>query len=239
MSFIQLENITKKFGSFEALKSISLEIKEGDLLAFIGHNGSGKTTLLRILASLDIPTSGKYIYRGDEIDELYKLNRRVTLVFQKSTMFNSSVKDNIAYGLKVRNFSKSKIDNKVSEALKLVKMQDHVNKNAKNLSGGEQQRVALARAFVIDPDLLLLDEPTANVDPGNAKIVEEAIKEIVEEKNTTVAIATHTLFQAKRLSNRTVHLYQGKIVEEGGTKELFKNPRDEKTKKFVSGELIF
>lgn len=239
MSFIKLKNVTKKFGSFEALKSISLGIKEGELLAFIGHNGSGKTTLLRILASLDTPTGGKYLYRGKEIDELYKLNKNVTLVFQKSTMFNSSVKENIAYGLKVRNLSKSKINEKVSEALELVKMQDHVDKNAKNLSGGEQQRVALARAFVIDPELLLLDEPTANVDPGNAKIVEEAIKEIVKEKSTTVAIATHTLFQAKRLADRTAHLYDGKIVEKGKTKELFENPRDERTEKFVSGELIF
>ena len=221
------------------MKSVSIEINEGDLLAFIGHNGSGKTTLLRILASLDLPTSGKYLYRGKEIDDLYELNKRVTLVFQKSVMFNASVEDNIAYGLKVRDYSKSEVDEKVSKALDLVKMQNHVEKNAKDLSGGEQQRVALARAFVIDPDLLLLDEPTANVDPGNAKIVEEAIKKIVERNNTTVVIATHTLFQAKRLSNRTAHLYNGEILEEGKTEELFENPKDEKTKKFISGELIF
>lgn len=221
------------------MKSISLEIRKGDLLAFIGHNGSGKTTLLRILASLELPTSGRYLYRGEEINELYDLNKRATLVFQKSTMFNSSVEDNIAYGLKVRDFSRSEVESKVSEALELVKMQDHASKNAKDLSGGEQQRVALARAFVIDPDLLLLDEPTSNVDPGNAKIVEEAIKEIVEKNDTTVVLATHTLFQAKRLSNRTAHLYDGKILEEGKTEELFENPKHEKTKGFVSGELIF
>jgi len=221
------------------LKSISLEIEEGELLAFIGHNGSGKTTLLRILATLDTPTSGRYLYRGKEIDELYKLNKRVTLVFQKSTMFNSSVEENVAYGLKMRNFPKLEIEGKVSEALELVKMQDHAEKNAKDLSGGEQQRIALARAFVTDPELLLLDEPTANIDPGNAKIVERAIRKIVEDGNTTVAIATHTLFQARRLSERTAHLYDGEILEEGRTKELFENPRNEKTEKFISGELIF
>lgn len=221
------------------MKSISLEIEEGELLAFIGHNGSGKTTLLRILATLDTPTSGRYLYRGKEIDELYKLNKRVTLVFQKSTMFNSSVEENVAYGLKMRNFPKLEIEGKVSEALELVKMQDHAEKNAKDLSGGEQQRIALARAFVTDPELLLLDEPTANIDPGNAKIVERAIRKIVEDGNTTVAIATHTLFQARRLSERTAHLYDGEILEEGRTKELFENPRNEKTEKFISGELIF
>lgn len=221
------------------MKSISIEIKEDDLLAFIGHNGSGKTTLLRILASLELPTSGEYLYKGKEVGELYELNKRVTLVFQKSTMFNSTVEDNIAYGLKMQNLPKSEIEEKVSEALKLVKMQNHVEKNAKDLSGGEQQRVALARAFVTNPELLLLDEPTTNIDPGNAKIVEEAIKEIVEKNGTTVIIATHILFQAKRLSNRIAHLYDGKILEEGSTEEVFEDPKYEKTRKFISGELVF
>lgn len=208
------------------------------MLALIGHNGSGKTTLLRILATLSAPTEGDYIYKGKRIEDLYELRDKITLVFQEAKMFNSTVEKNIAYGLKMRNLPESEISERVDEGLELIKMQEHADKNAKKLSGGEQQRVALARAFATDPELLLLDEPTSNIDPGNAKIIEEAIKKISGEKDTTVIMATHTLFQTKRLSDRTAHLYDGKILEEGNTEEIFENPKNEKTEKFISGELI-
>ncbi len=220
------------------MKSISLDIEKDNLLALIGHNGSGKTTLLRILATLSLPTEGDFIYKGEKIEDLYELKGKTTLVFQEAKMFNSTVEKNISYGLKMKNLPASEIEERVNEGLKLIKMEDHASKNAKKLSGGEQQRVALARAFATDPELLLLDEPTSNIDPGNAKIIEEAIKKISNEKNTTVIMATHTLFQTKRLSDRTAHLYDGKILEEGKTKRIFENPKNNKTEKFISGKLI-
>ncbi|MFP4005706.1 MAG: phosphate ABC transporter ATP-binding protein [Candidatus Hadarchaeia archaeon] len=228
----------KKFDSFRALKSVSLDISKGDILAIIGHNGSGKTTLMRIMATLDLPTSGEYRYKKREVKDLYELNRKVTLVFQKTTMFSSTVEDNIAYGLKVRGISDEKRERKVRKALELVKMTEHAEKKAKKLSGGEQQRVAMARALVTDPELLLLDEPTSNIDPGNAKIVENSIREISKKNGTTVVFATHSLFQAKRLSEKTAHLFDGRILEKGKTEQVFENPKDERTKKFLSGKLI-
>jgi len=238
MTFIELNNITKKFDFFKALKSISLEIEKDKLLGLIGHNGSGKTTLLRILATLSVPSQGEYLYKGEKIGNLYQLKDQTTLVFQKAKMFNRSVKKNISYGLRTKNLPKSKIEKGVEEGLELIKMQDQAEKNAKKISGGEKQRVALARAFATNPELLLLDEPTSNIDPGNSKIIEDAIKKISDEKDTTVILATHTLFQTKRLSDRTAHLYDGKIVEEGKTEKVFENPKNEKTKKFISGKLI-
>lgn len=240
MSFIKTIGITKRYDNGEppALEDVNLEIKKGEIFCIMGHSGAGKTTLLRILALLEKPDSGEYYFDGTKVSWNDNLRKNITMVFQIPVMFNTTVFKNIAYGLKIRGYSKDEIRKKVEEVLELVRLQGYENRRAKYLSGGEKQRVAIARAIVLEPKLLLMDEPTANLDPTNSAIIEEIVKEIVKEKETTILFSTHNLFQAKRLAHRVAHIYKGKIIEIGKTKEVFERPRNELTKRFINGELF-
>ncbi len=233
---IELRGICKRYGGTFALNDVSLEVMEGEILSVVGHSGAGKTTLLRILALLEKPDSGEYIYDGRKAGEW--MRKRVTMVFQKPVMFSTSVFNNVAYGLRLRGYRRNELREIVKRALKLVNLEGYEKLNAKRLSGGEQQRVAIARAIAIQPELLLMDEPTANLDPANASIIEEVIKEVAKS-GTTVVLATHNLFQAKRLSDRVAHIFAGRIVEVSDTKTFFESPRSEISKKFISGELYY
>jgi tungstate transport system ATP-binding protein len=210
----------------------------GKLASFVGVNGSGKTTLLRIIAGLDEPTKGNVTF-NDQILRSQGLRQITTMVFQKNIMFNNNVFDNIAFGLKIRGFNREEIENKVEKALISVGLDGFKNRKAKKLSGGEQQRVALARAFVIEPAILLLDEPTANLDPSNALIIEQFIRKIRKENGCVVVLATHNLYQAKRLSDMIFHIHEGKILDAANPKRFFKKPSNQITKKFINGELQF
>jgi tungstate transport system ATP-binding protein len=238
MSFIKVIGLTKSYSDTKALDNVSLEIEKGEIFCIMGHSGAGKTTLLRILALLEKPDSGEYYFDGTKVDWNDNLRKSITMIFQIPVMFNTTVFKNVAYGLKIRNYPKNEIRKKVKEVLELVGLQGYENRKAKSLSGGEKQRVAIARAIVLEPKLLLMDEPTANLDPTNSAIIEEIVREIVREKETTIVFSTHNLFQAKRLAHRVAHIYKGKIVEVGDTKEVFENPKNELTKKFINGELF-
>ncbi|WP_202318727.1 ABC transporter ATP-binding protein [Archaeoglobus neptunius] len=231
---IELEGISKKYGDTRALEDITLRIEKGEIFTIVGHSGAGKTTLLRILALLEKPDSGKYYYKGKIADN--NCRREITMVFQKPVMFNSSVYSNVAYGLRIRK--SRKIEDRVRTALKLVNLEGFEKYNAKRLSGGEQQRVAIARAIAIEPEVLIMDEPTANLDLVNAAIVEKVITEIAK-KGTTVVLATHNLFQAKRLSDRIAHIFGGRVVEVSKTEEFFERPKSEISRRFVTGELQY
>ncbi|RLG57099.1 MAG: phosphate ABC transporter ATP-binding protein [Hadesarchaea archaeon] len=235
---MELKKVTREYEGKSALCGINLKIKHGEVFSLIGPNGAGKTTLLRIMAFLDKPTNGKIIYKGKEAwgPNLTKYRKKVTMVFQRPLFFNSTVFDNIAYGLKLRGYSSEEIEQKVDNVLRLVKMEDFQERSIKKISGGEQQRVAMARAIALNPELLLLDEPTANLDPANTKLIEKIIKKI--SKITTVVVATHNLFQAKRLSDRIGCLLSGRLIDVGNTRDIFSRPRDERTKKFVRGEFF-
>ncbi|RLI80872.1 phosphate ABC transporter ATP-binding protein [Archaeoglobales archaeon] len=234
MDLIKLERIWKSFGSICALRNVSLNIKESEVLTIIGSNGSGKTTLLRILALLEKPDSGKYYFRGKLADE--SLRGKITLVPQKPVVFRGTVFYNTMYGLKVRGFKNAK--EKVRGALKKVGLEGYEKRNAKLLSGGEQQRVAIARALAIEPEVLLLDEPTSNIDPNSIPAIEKLIRELVDD-GMTVVVATHNLFQAKRISDRVVHLHEGKIYSVGSVRNVLEEPKNEVTRKFVLGELYY
>jgi molybdopterin-binding protein len=219
----ELKNVTKVFNSKIALGNISLKINQGEILAFLGPNGSGKTTLLKILAFIENPTEGEVYFNGIRATNknLEKMRVESTMVFQKTTLFSTTVYDNIAYGLKIRKMLKNKIDEEIREVLRLVGLEGFEKRQAKKLSGGEQQRVALARALVLKTRLLLLDEPTANLDPRNASIVEEVIAKANRNLNTTVVMATHNMFQAKNLPHRIALINDGKIDEVGTPVEIF------------------
>jgi tungstate transport system ATP-binding protein len=223
---IELKNLTKQYEETTALNMVNLAIARGEILSLLGPNGAGKTTLLRIMAGIEEPTSGKIIFKGTEVNNhnIDKLRLNATMVFQKTALFNTNVYNNIAYGLKLRGTSKQETRRKVQEALKTVKLQGYEKRPAKRLSGGEQQRVALARALVLDTELLLLDEPTANIDPKNASIIEEALRWVNKQKKTTMVIATHNMFQAESLAQRAALLLNGKIRQIGTIQEIFKAP---------------
>ena len=220
---LKIKKITKKYGSLVALDSVSLNIESNKILVLVGANGSGKTTLLRLLAGLEQPDTGSIIFNNlkKTSDELQQI---ATLVFQKTTMFNRSVYSNLEFGLRIRDITKEKIKTKISEGLRIVGLDGFENRNAKKLSGGEQQRIALARAFLLEPKILLLDEPTSNLDINSARIIEKVILE-QKKSNTIILLSTHNLRQAKRLGDEIAHIHEGKIVTQGNPKDFFAKPK--------------
>jgi tungstate transport system ATP-binding protein len=234
---LKLVDIKKNYRSVNALNSISLEMQGGKIIVLLGVNGAGKTTLMRIMAGLENADAGKLLFNNQNID--CKALRQVsTLVFQKSAMFSTNVYDNLAYGLRIRGVPKAEIAKKVAEALQAVRLSGFEKRRAKKTSGGEQQRIALARAFLLESHVLLLDEPTANLDPNSATIIEKAM---VSRKSAQriIVMATHNLSQARRMADEIVHIYNGEIVEVAETENFFENPKSEISRKFVNGELEF
>jgi tungstate transport system ATP-binding protein len=219
----ELKDVTKAYGNRIVVDSINLQINEGEILALLGPNGSGKTTILKILAFIENPTGGEVKFQGKAVNfkNSEKERLRSTLVFQKTTLFGTSVYNNIAYGLKIRKVPKETRDREVKKALEQVKLEGFEKRPARKLSGGEQQRVAIARALVLKTKLLLLDEPTANLDPKNAGILEEVIDTVNRENKTTIVIATHNMFQAKKLPHRIALMDEGKITEVGAPADVF------------------
>ena len=228
MTSIEVQELGKEFPGKTALKDINLKINGGEVFAVIGPNGAGKTTLLRLLNLLDQPTSGRILFNGETVDYSPKsalaLRRKMSMVFQQTTLFNMSVFDNVTYGLRARGETKESIGREVTDALELVQLSGFENKNALTLSGGEAQRIALAQALVVEPELLLLDEPTANLDPKTMSIIEEALSWVNRERKTTIVMATHNMFQARSLAHRAALLLDGKIEKTGTIREIFEAP---------------
>ncbi|MCP8317559.1 MAG: phosphate ABC transporter ATP-binding protein [archaeon] len=239
--FIELKDVTKSYGDIVALNKVNLKVVKGEILAIIGPNGSGKTTMLRIMAVIDRPTSGEIYFDGIKTSDrnMDKVRSRSTMIFQRAVFFNTTVYKNLAYGLKLRGYSKKEIKEKVGEALKIVKLEGYENRLAKKLSGGEQQRVSLARALVLGTELILLDEPTTNLDPYNVAMIEEIVSKINRNLNTTIVMATNNMFQAKRLGDKVVFLFGGEVVEVGKADKMFEDPQDKRTKSFIKGEMVY
>ncbi|MFQ6074911.1 MAG: ABC transporter ATP-binding protein [Candidatus Bathyarchaeia archaeon] len=223
---IEFRDVTKRYGDVTALEGVSLNVMKGEILTVLGPNGSGKTTTLRIMAGIEKPTSGEVYFDGARVDDgnRSEARKRSTMVFQRATLFNTTVYDNVAYGLKVRGCPRREIKERVRDALKLVRLEGYDGRLAVELSGGEQQRVSIARALVLDTELLLLDEPTANLDPKNVSIIEEIISWVNRERKATVVMATHNMFQAEALTDRVALLLGGRIAEVGTVYEVFGAP---------------
>ena len=234
---LQLLDLQKNYRTVKALKSVSLNLEGNKIIVLLGVNGAGKSTLMRIIAGLENADNGTILFNNQNTDA--KALRQVsTLVFQKTAMFTMNVYDNLAFGLKIRKVPKAEIPKKVCAALEAVRLSDFEKRRAKKLSGGEQQRIALARAFLIESNVLLLDEPTANLDPNSAIIIEKAI--ISQKSNQRIILmATHNLNQARRMADEIVHIHNGEVVEVAKTEDFFENPKSEITRKFINGELDF
>jgi tungstate transport system ATP-binding protein len=221
MSFLfQLNSVTKAYKGRTVLDIETMTIERGEIVAIVGPSGAGKSTLLRLLNFLEVPDSGSLIFDGQPIPNNPPLNliRRVTTVFQRPVMLTGSVKENVAYGLKVRHHRN---DMEVTAALERVGLAGMGSVVASTLSGGEMQRVALARALVFNPEVLLLDEPTANLDPYNVGLIESIVKEQNETRGTSIVLVTHNVFQARRLAQRVGLLLNGVIIELAAVSDFF------------------
>jgi len=234
-------SLVKKYQDREVLAIDRLDIYRGEILALVGPSGAGKSTLLRLLNFLEPPTQGRIEFGGysftpdDEIP--LEIRRKVTTVFQNPLLLKRTVWANVIYGLQLRGPNGHK--NHTKEALKLVGLSGLADQPARTLSGGEAQRVALARAMVLKPDVLLLDEPTANLDPYNVSLIEQIVRRTNQEEGITFVLVTHNVFQARRLASRVALLLDGGIVEISPVGEFFEQPRDSRTQAFVQGEMVY
>jgi tungstate transport system ATP-binding protein len=219
----------------------SLKIQRGEVFALVGPSGAGKSTLLRLLNFLEPPTNGRIRFLDVEFSSSQPMplqyRRRVTTVFQRPILLNRSVQANIAYGLSLRG--KRDSSGAIERTLEQVGLQNMARQRARTLSGGEAQRVALARAIVLEPDVLLLDEPTANLDPYNVGLIEEIVTDLNHERGTTVVLVTHNVFQAKRLAHRVALMLDSQIIEIASVESFFESPQDPRTAAFVRGEMVY
>lgn len=241
MPLVEMINVSKSYGTKAVVKHVDLKLDKGMILALMGPNGSGKTTLIRLAALLIQPTEGKIVFDGVDTDcrenQLRGLRRRMSVVFQRPALFNMSVEDNVSVGLSVRGIDEKKIQARVEDVLTRMELTELRGRRALTLSGGEAQRVSVARALATEPELLLLDEPTASSDPRNASVIEKSVAESNADNGTTVLIATHNPHQAKRLATETAFLFEGRVVERGRTSRLLESPEDERTAAYVSGKM--
>ncbi|WP_321506313.1 ABC transporter ATP-binding protein [uncultured Methanoregula sp.] len=239
---IRVDRLSRRFGAREIIKDVSLEIRNGEIFTLIGPSGSGKTTIIRLIDLLDTPASGKIYFDGvdtatSEAGRL-AIRRRMGMVFQKPAVLNTTVAKNIAFGLEFRGVAKSEIHGRVQEALELVGLPEFESRRAITLSGGEMQRVAIARAMVTRPEVLLLDEPTANLDPVSSGLIEDLVLRIREEFKTTIIMSTHDMAQGQRLADRIGVIMEGRLAQVGGTSEIFYQPKGRDIARFVGIEAI-
>ena len=236
-----LADVTKQYGQRTVLAVDDLAIRRGEVLAIVGPSGAGKSTLLRLLNFLEATSGGEIRFGGRLAvggdDAPLAVLRRITTVFQRPVLLKRTVEANVAFGLGLRGQRNSAAA--VHAILEEVGLAHLAGEAARSLSGGEAQRVALARALVLRPDVLLLDEPTANLDPANVALIEGIVGRMNREQGTTVVFVTHNLFQARRIGQRVALLLDGRLIEVAETKRFFENPQDPRTAAFVRGEMIY
>lgn len=231
---IEIENLKKTYQGIEVLNIERLTVWDGKITAIVGPNGAGKSTLLNLIGNLLEKDEGVIRYDGDKkVPE-----KNITLVFQEPYLISTTVRKNIAYPMKLRNISREVIEARIRELSKELNLDELLDKRADQLSLGEVQKVALARALSFEPELLLLDEPCASIDPYTTSEIEKILMKMNHRRGTTMIMVTHNLAQARRLADDVILLKKGKLVECCGAKRFFVHPENEETKKFVEGELL-
>ena len=228
---LEIKRLVRDYGTKRVLDLEEVTIEKGTRTAIIGPNGAGKSTLLNIVSRIDSASEGEIAYESED-------PRLVTQVFQQPYMLRTSVERNIQYPLRLRNWPEEGMKKRSDELMEELGLLDLRNQKAWKLSGGETQKVALARALSFRPSLLLLDEPTANIDPATTADIEEMLLKINREEGTTILFVTHNLAQARRVCNRLLFLDKGKLVESGDCQRILQNPAEEKTRRFIAGELL-
>ena len=241
---IEAKNITKKYGTFEALKNVDLTVPPGSLVALLGPSGSGKTTLLRIIAGLDYPDSGQVLLDGVDATDRTVRDRRVGFVFQHYALFrHMSVFENVAFGLRVKprkdRPSRSEIRDRVHALLKLVQLDWLADRLPNQLSGGQRQRVALARALAVEPKVLLLDEPFGALDAKVRKELRQWLRRLHDEISITSVFVTHDQEEALEVADRVAVLNEGRIEQIGTPEEVYDNPANPFVLNFLGSVNIF
>lgn len=233
-ALLEVRGVAKRFGQREVLKAISLNIASGEFLTLLGESGSGKTTLLRLVAGFEQPTSGEIWMDGERLDTLLPYKRRVNTVFQHYALFpHLSVRENVAYGLRVKKTPAAEIGGRINQALGMVKMQEFADSRPSKLSGGQQQRVALARALVNRPLLLLLDEPLSALDANLRKQMQSELKTLQRELGITFLFVTHDQEEAMALSDRVALLRDGALEQVASPREIYARPSTAYTAQFI------
>ena len=233
-ALLEVRNVSKRFGSAEVLKNISLNIASGEFLTLLGESGSGKTTLLRLIAGFEQLSSGEIWMGGERLDTQPPYRRTVNTVFQNYALFpHLNARDNVAYGLRVKGKPAREIDGRVQEALSMVKMQGFALSRPSQLSGGQQQRIALARALVNRPQLLLLDEPLSALDANLRKQMQSELKSLQREIGITFLFVTHDQEEAMALSDRIALLRDGTVEQVALPREIYARPATAYTAQFI------
>ncbi len=246
MQKIIIKNLSIEYGDAKALRDINLEIGNNEIVALIGPSGCGKSSLLRCINRMNdeiknSKISGKIYLDGIDVYSMdcKKLRQKVGMVFQKPNPFAMSIFDNLAFGPRVQGITnKRELDEIVETALRKAalfdEVKDRLNKNALELSGGQQQRLCIARSIAIRPEVLLLDEPTSALDPISTLKIEELLGEL--KKEYTILMVTHHMHQARRISDRVAFFLNGELIEVAESKQIFSNPKDERTAGYVNGK---
>ena len=232
--YLSLKNISKKYKDKEIIKNISFDIKEGELICILGPSGCGKTTLLNIIGGFISNFSGDILLSDENINNIPPEKREIATVFQSYGLFtHKNVIDNVSYGLKLLKIDKNTRENRAKEMLEKVGLAGYEKKKIKELSGGEQQRVAIARSMVLNPKLLLLDEPLSNLDVHLRDVMRKEIKRIQKQFGVTMIIVTHDQEDAFKLADRVIVINEGHIEQIGTPEELYKNPKNNFISSFI------
>ncbi|MEB3167230.1 MAG: sulfate/molybdate ABC transporter ATP-binding protein [Synechococcaceae cyanobacterium] len=231
---IRVSQVSKAFGDFRAIDALSLDVPSGALVALLGPSGCGKSTLLRMIAGLEQVDSGQVFINGQEVTGLTTQERQVGFVFQHFALFkHRTVRQNLAFGLELRRWSRDKIRHRVEELLQLVQLGGYGNRYPSQLSGGQRQRVSLARALAVQPRLLLLDEPFSALDAKVRKELRGWLRRLQEETGVTTVIVTHDQEEAMEVADRIVVMNEGRIEQIGSPVEIYENPQTPFVMKFV------
>ncbi|NLP46384.1 MAG: amino acid ABC transporter ATP-binding protein [Epulopiscium sp.] len=236
---IKIQNLHKKFGSLHVLKGIDEEIHQGEVVVIIGPSGSGKSTFLRCINRMEEPTQGQIWVEGVNITDpktnINKIRQKVGMVFQHFNLFpHMNVLQNITLApIKVKQLSKEEAEEKAYQLLDKVGLRDKALEYPNKLSGGQKQRIAIARALAMEPEIMLFDEPTSALDPEMVKEVLEVMKELAQE-GMTMMVVTHEMGFAREVGDRLFFMDDGKVIEQGDPKDIFINPKEERTKLFFS-----
>ncbi|HAT4182631.1 amino acid ABC transporter ATP-binding protein [Clostridium perfringens] len=236
---INVRNLYKSFGKNEVLKDINETIKKGEVVVIIGPSGSGKSTFLRCLNLLEEPTSGVINFEGEDITDknvdINKIREKMGMVFQQFNLFpHKTVMENLTIGpTKIKNISNGDAIKKGSELLEKVGLLDKKNVYPNSLSGGQKQRIAIARALAMEPDVMLFDEPTSALDPEMVGEVLGVMKSLAKD-GMTMVVVTHEMGFAKEVGDRILFMDEGRIIEEGTPEDIFQNPKNSRTKDFLS-----
>ncbi|RIE16149.1 ATP-binding cassette domain-containing protein [Candidatus Cryosericum septentrionale] len=252
---VTVRGVRKRFGAREVLRDIDLNVSSGSITVILGTNGAGKTTLLRILGLLERADEGTVIYDGivpsvstvtygastasPAQDKRYlPLRRQMLLAFQHPAIFSGSVLSNVTYGLELRGISRADAEERSMAALRDAGIAERAHQHASSLSGGEAARLSVARALALQPPLLLLDEPSASLDPYGTKLLEDLLLHMRDDLGMTAVVVTQDIFEARRVADQVAFLHEGRIIEQAPRDTFFSHPRDDRTRRFVAGELL-